>query len=215
MKPVQPGTEPIGTEPVVPTEPMVHEENGVTETSALKNFTQSQVNDMVGNTRTETREKTFRYIYDRYGVADELELDDLIGNAQRYDSLNEQYEGDKKVWKESSTARDSELADIKEQVALMQSGIDNQRYEDAKFILKGKGLDISIENIQAELATHPEWQKKDQVEKPNPNFAKTGNQPIAPQPTEPVSKISVLGNDKTPSNPTSEEDYVLGRMFKV
>lgn len=212
---VQPDPISNEAESVVAPEQQVHEENGVTESPALKTFTQSQVNDLVGNVRTETREKTFRYIYDRYGVLDEAGLDELMGNAQRYDSLNEQYEGDKKVWKESSAARDNELASIKEQVALMQSGIDSQRYEDAKFILKGKGLDVSIENIQSELATHPEWQKKDSTEKPNPNFAKTGDQPIAPQPTEPVSKISVLGNDKTPSNPTSEEDYVLNRMFKV
>ena len=34
-------------------------------------FTQSQVNDLVGKTRMETREQTYRAIYGRYGVEDE------------------------------------------------------------------------------------------------------------------------------------------------
>lgn len=200
-------SEPVPSEPV-----QVHEENGVTEMPALKTFTQSQVNEMVGNTRTETREKTFRYIYDRYGVEDEAGLDELIGNAQRYDSLQEQYNADKKNWKDQSSLRDKELADVKEQVALMQSGIDNGRYEDAKFILRGKGLEITAENIANELATHPEWKKMEQI---NPNFSKVEQGSINSQPAEPESKISVLGNEGTTKNGSDEEDFVLGRMFKV
>lgn len=197
-------------------EQQMHEENGVVETPAL--FSQSQVNDITGKTRIETREKTFRYIYDRYGVNSEEELDELVGNAQRYDSLQEQYEGDKKSWKENDIANAQKLAELSEQVALMQSGIDDARYEDAKFILKGKGLDVSLENIKNELATHPEWQKSVGApkEEPNPNFVKAGEPAINPQPAEPESRISVLGNDKAPETKVnSEEDYVLGRMFKV
>lgn len=209
-------TESVETEAVAPVEEpvQVHEENGVTEMPALKTFTQNQVNDMVGTTRTETREKTFRYIYDRYGVNSEAELDELVGNAQRYDSLNEKYEGDKKAWKTSDAESQQKLADLSEQVALMQSGIDSGRYEDAKFILKGKGLDVSLDNIKSELATHPEWSKKGSEES-NPNFVKSGEPAIEPQPAEPESKISVLGNDNAPSKGGNEEDYVLGRMFKV
>lgn len=201
---------------------LVYDDGNVTETPALKTFTQSQVNEMVGNTRTETREKTFRYIYDRYGVNSEEELDEIIGNAQRYDSLREMYDGDKKLWEEQSSQRDAELASVKEQVALMQSGIDSSRYEDAKFILKGKGLEVSVENIKNELATHPEWQKQDinnvLNEKTNPNFVKKGEpQELGnPQEAEPKSKIHVLGNDSEQrTKPENEEDYVLKKMFKV
>jgi hypothetical protein len=213
---------PTPTTETAPAEELVHEENGVTESPALKTFTQSQVNEMVGTTRLETREKTFRYIYDRYGVNSEEELDELIGNAQRYDSLQEQYDSDKKAWKEQSGQRDAELAGVKEQVALMQSGIDSSRYDDAKFILKGKGLEISLDNIKNELATHPEWQKKENslnTNEPNQNFAKTGepkelNSPL--EQAEPESKIRVLGNESSPKNEVNEEeDYVLNRMFKV
>lgn len=218
-------TEVISTENVAveenPTEPaQTSEENGVTELGpATKVFTQSQVNELVGNTRTETREKTFRYIYDRYGVKDEAELDELVGNAQALDSFKEKYDTERAGWKQTSADRDKELQDVKEQVALLQSGIDSDRFEDAKFILRGKGLEVSLDNIKNELATHPEWQKKDSpAEQGNPNFAKTGEGTMnMTKPTEPSSKISVLGNENTGNaNPeNAEEDYALSRMFKV
>lgn len=196
------------------------EENGVVEMPATKVFTQSQVNDMIGNTRTETREKTFRYIYDRYGVKSEAELDELVGNAQALDSFKERYEAEKADWKKTGSERDRELEDVKEQVALLQSGINNDRFEDAKFILRGKGLEVNLDNIKAELATHPEWQNKGNEEAGNPNFVKTGEPNInagGNAPAEPSSKISVLGNEAVGGNEgaNSEEDYALNRFFKV
>lgn len=179
-----------------------------------KMFTQSQVNDMIGNTRAETREKTFRYIYGRYGVNSEEELDAMIGNAQRFDSLKEKFDTERTAWKDHDTERDKELSEIKEQVALMQSGIDSQRYEDAKLILKGKGLEVSLDNITKELATHPEWRKLDETQQPQEpqNFVKVRE---GEKSAEPVSRISVLGNEGSPRNENAEEDYVLNKLFKV
>lgn len=215
---VEPEPAPVPEEPVSPVvenveQPQVHEENGVTDMPAMKTFTQSQVDDIAGKVRSETRDKTFRYIYDRYGVKDEAELDELIGNAQRYDTLKEKYDMDSHDFKEQASARDKELMDVKEQVALLQSGIDKERFEDAKFILRGKGLEVTAENIANELATHPEWKG---VEKTNENFTKVNEPTVDTQPTEPVSKISVLGNDNNAkAQGPSEEDFVLNRMFKV
>ena len=205
--------EPAPVEPVNEEIPAM-EENGVTEMPATKVFTQSQVNEMVGNTRTETREKTFRYIYDRYGVKDEAELDELVGNAQALDSFKEKYETERAGWKQTSADRDKELMDVKEQVALLQSGINSDRFEDAKFILRGKGLEVNLDNIKAELATHPEWSKNEGA---NENFAKVSEGTIDTQkPAEPSSQISVLGNEAHGENPTNvEEDYVMNRMFKI
>ena len=131
---------PISTENVAAEEPVENaEENGVSDLGSALKFTQSQVNEMVGKTRTETREKTLRYIYGRYGVKDEAELDELVGNAQALDSFKEKYDTEKAGWKQTSADRDKELMEVKEQVALLQSGIDSDRFEDAKFILRGKG----------------------------------------------------------------------------
>ena len=193
--------------------PETHEELGVTSAPA-RTFTQEEVNDIAGKTRAETRNKTFQYIYDRYGVQDEAGLDELVGNAQRYDSLNEQYETDRKTWKDQSAARDKELADIKEQVALMQSGIDSERYEDAKLILRGKGLEVTLDNINAELATHPEWSKKTAPAVEEKPFEKVAEADASiSTPNEPVTKLSVLGNE--PSQATESEEERAMRLFRV
>lgn len=209
-------SEPISTENVAAEEPVENaEENGVSDLGSALKFTQSQVNEMVGKTRTETREKTLRYIYGRYGVKDEAELDELVGNAQALDSFKEKYDTERAGWKQTSADRDKELMEVKEQVALLQSGIDSDRFEDAKFILRGKGLEVNLDNIKNELATHPEWQKK--VTSGNENFAKTGEGTLDTKPTEPSSKISVLGNEniESPNPANAEEDYALKKMFKV
>ena len=201
-------------EPVLP-EPEVHEELGVTSAPA-RTFTQEELNDITGKTRVETRNKTFQYIYDRYGVQDEAGLDELIGNAQRYDSLNEQYESDKKSWADQNAARDKELADIKEQVALMQSGIDSNRYEDAKLILKGKGLEVSLDNINAELATHPEWSKQQPAVEEEKPFEKVKEADASiSTPNEPVTKLSVLGNEPVASSSADSEEERAMKMFRV
>lgn len=192
-------------EPVAPSEPEMHEENGVIE-APTKTFTQSQVDEIAGRTRLETRDKTFRYIYDRYGVKDEAELDNLIGNAQRYDTLQEQYDNDKRNWSDADKARNAELCEVKEKVALMESGISKDRYEDARLILKGKGLEVTPENIANELATHPEW-----ANQPAPQ-----HEEFRPKPQEPESQISVLGNESAPvDDHLSEEDWAMKHLFKL
>ena len=91
----------------------------------------------------------------------------------------------------------------------MQSGIDSDRYEDAKLILKGKGLEVSLENIENELATHPEWKKVEAQVEPAP-FIKKEN-------PEPVSKISVLGNSKDvkPVSPELDEKAQARKLFDL
>lgn len=211
------------------------EENAVTETveessesdinapieeeipPAEKLFTQSQVNDLVGKTRMETREQTYRAIYGRYGVDDEAGMDELVGNAQRYETLHDEYDSAKKNWETSDLARTSELAEVKEHVALLESGIDRNRFDDAKAIIKSKGLEVSVETIQNELATHPEWKGNSAPMEPvNPNFHKDPN--ATPQETpSPKSTIQVLGNEGSSDTNSgmSEEEFAMKKLFKV
>lgn len=182
---------------------------GAQEAKSMPLFTQEQMNEKIGSTRVETREKTFKYVYDRYGVENEEQMDELFSNAQRFDSLKEQYDAEKAEWSSRNAERDAELASVKEQIALMQSGIDSARYEDAKLILKGKGLEVNAENIENELATHPEWKKAEPVMEPAP-FVKKEENP------EPVSKISVLGNSKdVGANPELDERAQARKLFDL
>ena len=195
-------SENLVSENPVPSENDLIEENGAVDTS-IKTFTQEDVDKLVGDTRVRTREKTFRYIYDRYGVKNEEELDGLIANAQRYDTQKEMYESDKANWETEKSESDKRLNDMSEQIALMQSEISPDRYEDAKLILKGKGLEVNLENISAELATHPEWKKEE---------VKAEEKPAAPE--KPTMRIRALGNEQRPAPEVSEEEQAQ-KLFKM
>ena len=109
-------------------------------------LSQSQVNELIGRTRTEAREKALREIYERYGVSNDDELNDVFGRGQAYDVLNDNY-----------TTQGTQLRDVMAENALLKSGISESRWDDARAILNSKGLEITQENIISELPTHPEW----------------------------------------------------------
>ena len=193
------------------------EEPAPVEDASPRMFTQEEVNDLMGHVRAETRDRTFKYIYGRYGVEDENGLDDLVGNAQRYDTLKENTDAERQAWNEernnfqaTNDNYSKELGDLKEHIALLESGIDKDRYDDAKFILKGKGLEITAETIASELATHPEWKKAEEEKKPY----------IPPESLKPEPKITVpsqLGNEQGQATKPqiNEENVAMERYFKL
>lgn len=218
-------------EPILPQEqePNLQQEQTSSEeipgVSEEKIFTQSQVDNLIGKTRVDTREKTFRYIYERYGVENEEQLDDLIGTAQKYGVLEDEFNGAKSSWKAEEKARNDELADVKERLALMESGIDNSRYDDAKLIIKGKGLDFTLENILKEVETHPEWKKKEPVSE---NLSAKTDGVVEGKleknddlPSEPISTIKeptspeVLGNENVFKKPSETDEDKAMKLFRV
>lgn len=198
-------------------------ETGIAEGSATKTFTQSQVDEIAGKIRKETREKVTKSFFDRYGVNSEEELDDLFGDAQRYTTVQDMFDTERKAWTEADTARNAELASLKESVALLESGIDRNRYEDAKFILKGKGLEVTVENIEQELATHPEWKStpsgpstEPTPEHPFRKLPQGAPIPGAPAKSEPPTQLNVLGNNGSdnPEPELSERERAM-KLFKL
>ena len=193
---------------------------GVSEAAATKTFTQSQVDEIAGKVRKETREKTIRDIYSRYGVNTADELDGLMADAQRFATSKDDFAEKERIWNEQNAARDQELVSVKERVALLESGIDQNRFEDARLILRGKGLEVTAENIAAELATHPEWKKQEPtpVEQSGLPFTKSANPAPQPEQPGPATKISIptLGNNSAdnPQPELTERERAL-RMFKV
>lgn len=191
----------------------------VPEAAATKSFTQSQVDEIAGKVRKETREKVLRDIYGRYGVNSADELDELMGDAQRYGIAKDEFAEKERTYQEAATARDQELLSVKERVALLESGIDHNRFEDARLILRGKGLEVTAENIATELATHPEWKAQPAaVEEAGLPFRKNPNPTPAPAQPGPATKIAIptLGNNgnDTPSPELSEREKAMKLFFK-
>lgn len=138
--------EQVEEEKPTPEQATEEEKKDIPEQPAEKTFTQSQVNDLIGNTRKEARDRAIRELLEKYGVNNDSELDGVFGKGQAYDLLNEDY-----------TNRGNELNAVRTENALLKSKIRPERWEDAKAILGSKGLDITVDNILAETATHPEW----------------------------------------------------------
>lgn len=216
-------------EPVQVEQQELKEENGVVSGTATQMFTQSQVDEIAGKTRKEAEARTLKKVYSRYGVNNEEELDDLFGNAQRYDTLKEEYDLDSKNYKSELDSKNKAFQELSEQVALLRSGIDENRFEDATFILRGKGLEVTLDNIKNELATHPEWKSGSDLNEDsnlNSNLSSNANlyqKKSNPTPTEFTkpnpnpTRLSVLGNNgaDTPTPELSERDIALKKIFKV
>ena len=159
----------------------IEEEPAATE----KMLTQSQVNELVGRARQEGRESAMRELYERYGVSDDDEMNGIFGKGQAYDALNDEFIG-----------QGDSYRNVMAENALLKTNIDMNRWEDVKLILGGKGMEVNEENINAELATHPEWRAVTGAD---------GKTIISPQEMDGIVSGQVIGSDKTFTNMSQQK----------
>lgn len=190
-------------------------EEDIVEEQSPQMFSQEQLNEIVGRTRMEAREKALRSMLERYGVDTEDELNDVFGKGQAYGILNENYNN-----------MNNEFALLKAENALLKSKINPNRWDDAKFILNGKGLDVTEENILMELATHPEWLGngvQSQEEGQQQPFASAPSKTLTVDMAEQIvntpkveqkqpSTIRKMGSS-VPQPETSNEDSMISKLF--
>lgn len=171
-----------------------------------KMLTQSQVNELVGRARQEGRESAMKELLERYGVSNDVELNDVFGKGQTYDDLNEEF----------ISQGDSYKAVLAEN-ALLKSKISPERWEDVKLILTGKGLDVTTDNIESMIMTHPEWRGGVSTDLDN-----GANKMLTPEMAEEMAnnrvnnngsvasplKVTKLGNEPAPEQVSSEEETV-------
>jgi hypothetical protein len=177
--------------------------------SEEKMLTQSQVNELVGKARQEGRESAMKELLGRYGVGTEDEMNDIFGRGQAYDDLNDEFVG-----------QTTSLKNVMAENALLKTNILEDRWDDVRLILNGKGLDVTKENIEAMLSTHPEWKGSvgGDVVQPEQNKILTpemGEQ-LAKQPpktpSEPQGTLRKLGTPLS-TIPQESEDDMVKRLF--
>lgn len=125
-------------------------ENG-TKTEDVR-FTQEQMNKIAGKAREEGRASALKDLFSKFGVADENELSEIFGKGQTYDDLHEEY-----------SSQGNSIREIRAENALLRTGVLPERWDDVKAILGTKGLEVSKENIEQALPTHPEWRGTETV----------------------------------------------------
>ena len=157
-----------------------------------KMLTQSQVNAIAAKARQEGRDAAMKEILERYGVGEETEMNDVFGKGQAYDTLNDEY-----------AQMGASYKDVMAENALLKTKVDMNRWEDIKLILGGKGLEVTVENIEAELPSHPEWKG---LENRNPEVIK--------EPETKPATLRKLGSDVTPPvDETLAEEERVRKMF--
>lgn len=170
-----------------------------------KMLTQSQVNELVGRARQEGRESAMRELYGRYGVSNDEEMNDVFGRGQTYAALDDEYNKQKES-----------MVQLMTENALLKSNIDAARWDDVKYILKGKGYEVTPENIEAEIASHPEWRTAASVATASTNVEGGGtmgggpNQPQQQPQQQPPTVLRRLGSEATVRDESAdtEEDRV-------
>lgn len=185
-----------------------------TEQESEKMLTQSQVNELVGKARAEGRAagkaEAMNELYGRYGVNDDNEMNDIFGKGQGYDLLNDEYK-----------TLDGNYKSVAAENALLKSGVVANRWEDVKAILGMKGLDITVENIESEKATHPEWVSsaaetvaEPEVKELTPEMAEGFAEKTRPAKATPAqtSTIRKLGSNAPETKVDTEENDIM-KMF--
>ena len=174
-----------------------------------KMLTQSQVNELVGRARQEGRESAMRELFSRYGVSGDEELNGIFGLGQAYHSLDDDFRAQ----------GDSYRMALAEN-ALLKSRADESRWDDIKYILGGRGLDVTVENIESLMPSHPEWRSQQQAQsEPVMVTREVVEEMKQQQRVEPEKKATVrrLGGEATPavdnSVPMESEEERLRRLF--
>lgn len=124
-----------------------------------KMFTKEQVNGLMQK-RVERSHQAF---FNRYGVKDLNDLDDLFGRSKSVDGLNQQIEELIKNRDELQTQYDeltNQNRDLAKRYAFTSRNIKPELYNDIEMYFKGKGLDINETTLNEELKTHLDWCNK-------------------------------------------------------
>ena len=100
-------------------------------------FTQEQLNVLIGE-RLERLKKSF---YDKVGVKNEEELNNLVASAKSYNDTKD------------------ELSSLRKEKLFSANNINIDKSSDIEFYFKGKGIALNDVNLKEELKTHNEWLK--------------------------------------------------------
>lgn len=179
-------------EPEAEQQPQPQEEEQPQQQQPMeKMLTQSQVNELVGRARQEGRESALKELYGRYGVSGDSELNDVFGRGQAYVTLDDDFR-----------AEQSSNKALLAENALLKTKVDESRWEDIKAILGSKNMDITPENIEAEIPTHPEWRQTAVTAQPQ----QPQQDSLQPQQQQQQAVLRKLGSESTAKDGGNGDD---------
>lgn len=145
--------------------------------NAPKTYTKDEVIELMKKRVNRSHNSFFK----RYGVSNLQELDAKFNGGKE---LQDNYLG-----------LQNKNAELVREIAFLKNNINPERYDDIIAYFKGKGLDFSEEELVNLLATHPEWLKQQEVEKPTTTTIKSlgAESHIEPKQSEKELASKLLG----------------------
>lgn len=107
-----------------------------------RRFTQAEVDKIVGKIRSEARERAVKELLNKYGYDDVSQLDETVGESERYAELSGQQD---------------EMESLRNENLLLRSGITEDRFEDAMAYFAYKDLPMNPITLEEAIESHPEW----------------------------------------------------------
>jgi hypothetical protein len=107
---------------------------------------QARIAKVKAKASEEAREAARKEFFERYGVGDDNELDEMFGNGQKYKLLNDEFGHSQK-----------ELEALRSENALLKSGVREEKFNDVMAVLSYNGQPVTVETIAAAAESHPEW----------------------------------------------------------
>lgn len=139
-----------------------------------RTFTQAEVDKIVGKIRSEARERAVKELLNKYGYDDVSQLDETVGESERYAELSGQQD---------------EMESLRNENLLLRSGITEDRFEDAMAYFAYKDLPMNPITLEEAIESHPEWvdsydddyldEEEDSIEEEKPSMVRRlGAEPI-------------------------------------
>ena len=132
----QPATE------AAPQEPAEETETTSEQADLPRTFTQEELNAIV---KERLDRQTAKFL-ERLGIEDMNGIDQLLEHANGYSEAQE-----------LMTRYQLENEGLRQEIAFRDNDVNKDKVDDIKAYFKGKGLELTDENLREQLATHPEW----------------------------------------------------------
>lgn len=124
-------------------QPKEEEATATSENTDLpRTFTQEELNAIV----KERLDRQSAKFLERLGLEDMNGIDELLEHAKGYSEAQE-----------LMTRYQLENEGLRQEIAFRDNDVNKDKVDDIRAYFKGKGLELTDENLKEQLATHPEW----------------------------------------------------------
>ena len=119
-------------------------------------YSKAEVQDLMKRRVNRSHNK----FYERYGVTNLSELDDLFNKSKKFSEDYAKIQNDYGELNNKYTELTNKNNDLMREISFIKNNVSPDKYEDIIAYFKGNNIEFSEENLLLALKTHPEWLNK-------------------------------------------------------